>query len=175
MLKLVLMAGVLFGILLLAGAGCRQVLQHRAIYPGGLIFVGAADGLFESRYHRVFLWKAPGYADPLPAVTVDLGESAYSLESLTPELFAGLGGAANEGALYDSAGALVQYRFENGRLTWFSLDSGRATPMATGGNVQAGTFALSRNGGPAVTLPVSGRALENGLGTPDDIQWVFAQ
>ena len=151
------------------------MLQHRAIYPGGLTFVGAADGLLGSRYHRVFLWRAPGYTDALPELTVYIEDQPYALTALTPELFTGLGGTQNEGGLYDSESTVLRYRFEGGKLTWFSLDAERAVPREPGGNVKHGVFALSRGKAPGVTLPASLDRLRDAVGPPERTTLVFVQ
>lgn len=169
-------AAVLAALAIALTAGCRLALQHRAVYPGGLTFVGAADGLFGSRYHRVYLWRAPHGTDTLPAFTLHVEERVMPLASLTPELLGGAHGSPGEGALYDGRGALLKYRFENGRLTWLSIDAG-AMPAGQppGGNVMRGEFGLSKGAGSAVALPVSLSALRAALGTPDRTMLYFAQ
>lgn len=169
-------AAVVAALAIALSAGCRLALQHRAVYPGGLTFVGAADGLLGSRYHRVYLWRAPHGTDTLPAFTLHVEARAMPLASLTPELLGGAPGSPGEGALYDSRGALLKYRFENGRLTWLSIDAGvLPAGQPPGGNVMRGEFGLSRGAGSAVTLPVSLSALRRALGAPERTMLHFAQ
>jgi len=174
--KILVLGVVVAALGLLALAGCRQTLQHRAIYPGGLTFVGAADGLFGSRYHRVYLWRAPGSTAPLTPFAVHIEDAAYRLDHMTPEILSGLGAFRDALAFYDTTGTLLQCRFEGGQLTWFSLTAGAgAAGQGPGGNVKAGAFSLSRGGGPPVRLPASGDTLREGLGRPERTMLHFAQ
>jgi len=164
-------------LLVVSGWFCsRQVLQHRAIYPGGLTFVGAAQGPLGSVYHRAFLWRAPGSTDPLPGVSVHIDGVPTAFDGLTPAQFEAFGGTIPEGGIYDDGGTLLQYRFTDGRLTWLSLqaNSGKAA-QGGGGHAPGDLFALSVAGKAPITLPVSRKALVQALGRPARSPLVFAQ
>jgi hypothetical protein len=156
----------------------RPALQYRATYAGGLTFVGSADGP-GTRYVRLFIWKPPGYTDPLPYMSIYIDGTPYPLDTLTPDVFRTLGGTMGsgtkgEGALWDAAGNLLQYRFENDRLTWLSIyPTGRAPDPAPvpnlGTNIRTGTFQISVNGGDPFALPVSDQYLRQSSGPPTSI------
>ncbi len=148
----------------------RGALQYRATYEGGLTFVGSADG-FGTHYVRLFIWKPPEYTDPLPNLSVYIEGTPYPLDTLTPETVQKLGGTMNEGGLWDAAGNVLQYRFENGRLTYLSIypTGGAPPPVLTPylrTNVHTGAFQISVNGGAPFALPVSGHDLRQSSGPP---------
>jgi len=152
----------------------RMSLQYRATYAGDLTFVGSADGA-DVRYVRFFIWKPPDYTDSLPDMTVIIEGTSYPIHTLTPEILNALGGSMGEGALFDAAGNILQYRFENNRLTGLSLvPSGRAPAPAKvpnlGGNIRAGTFQIAVNEGEAFSLPISGQDLKRYCGPPLSIR-----
>lgn len=162
-------------LLLLAAAawvGARNFLQFRAIYPGGLTFVGEADGFYDTRYLRLFMWKPPDYKDPLPNLTLYVDSQPYPVEELTEKTVTTLGGTVPQGGIYDTAGNAFQYRFENKRLTWISLappfqpTTNKPTSDA-GGNLHPGVFHVSVNGGPPFTLPVTLSELRAWAGPPE--------
>ncbi len=151
----------------------RGALQYRATYEGGLTFVGNADGL-GTRYVRLFIWKPPDYTGALPNMSVYIEGAPYPLDTLAPGTFEKLGGTKNEGGLWDAAGNVLQYRFENDRLTYLSITpTGRAPDPAptpnSGTNIRSGTFQISVNGGVPLTLPVSGHDLRQSSGPPISI------
>jgi len=107
-------------------------------------------------------------------MSVYIDGAAYSLDTLTTGIVKTLGGTAGEGALWDAAGNVLQYRFEHDRLTYFSIyPTGRApTPAPVpnlGSNIRTGTFQISVNGGAPFSLPVSGVDLEKYCGPPASI------
>lgn len=176
LVKFIVVTAIVLATLAAVGVGCRQAMQHRAIYPGGLKFVGVADGLFGSRYNRVFLWRDPDDTEALPAFTLHVEDRTVPLASLTPELIGGPHGPPGEGALYDSRGTLLKYRFEDGRLTWLSISTGvMPVGQPPGGNVMRGEFALSKGAGGVVSLPVTSSALHGALGAPERTRLHFAQ
>jgi hypothetical protein len=151
----------------------RTALQYRATYPGDLTFVGSADGL-DTLYVRLFIWKPPGYTDNLPNMSVHIEGTPYPLDTLTADVIQTLGGSIPEGSLWDAAGNVLQYRFENDRLTYLSINpTGRAPSPAPapnlGTNIRTGTFQISVNGSEPFTLPVSGRYLRQSVGRPISI------
>jgi len=153
----------------------RAICQHRATYPGGLVFIGEAQGPFGTRYHRVFLWKPPAYTEPLPSVTVYLDAKAYPLSSLTQEIVTSYGGTRMHGNLLDSRGSTMRYRFENGKLTWFSLeapDPRFASRSQTSPHVDE--LAMSLGNGPPFSLPQSHAQLVQACGRALDTSWNLA-
>ena len=161
-------------ILLVLGAGAyipfRGMLQFRAIYPGGLTFIGHADGVLDTQYYRVYLWRSPEDASPLPDVTVHLLGEPYALAALTEELMLSLGGTPDEGGIKDAADWYLTYRFENGRLTFFALAPSRARAPATHGEGAHDRFHLQMGGGPPFLLPVPYSRLVELAGTPQRIR-----
>jgi len=166
--------------LLVAGgliyATARAVCQHRANYAGGLVFVGRPVNVVGTEYYRLFMWRAAHDQSVLPDARLHVDGTAYALADLTPAAFSNLTGrdTQNEGTLVDGAGALVQYRFENGRLTWFSFDAfsqrrGVAIPDSKR------RFALSLGNGPGFTLPIRESALIQAAGKPSRSYLHFAQ
>lgn len=144
----------------------RGLLQYRAIYPGGLTFIGQAEGPFGIRYDRVYCWRAPDDTSPLPEATIHLRGSQHRLDELTLDLLRGLGGWGEVGAVRDADGVQLDYRFEHGRLTYFSL--GTAAPprqaMPDAGN---GRFHLQVGEGTPFLLPLSHRHLKACAGAPE--------
>lgn len=157
-------------------AAAHTVCQHRVDYAGGLVFVGRPAHVFGSEYYRLFMWRADHDQSPLPDARLHVDEASYAFAELTPEKFSDLTGLGvqSEGALVDGSGALVQYRFENGRLTWFSFDSfsqrrGAAMPDAER------RLALSIGSGPVFTLPIRESTLIQAAGKPLRSYLHFAQ
>lgn len=154
---------------ILAGAGglwlaARNALQFRAYYPGDLVFVGYAHGLFDTRYHRLFMWKAPNYQDALPDLSFHIEGRTYRLDELTENTVNALGGQLPAGGIYDEKGNILGYRFEGGRLTWVSLTSEFRPPNPDlvgkpGSNVHPGEFYVSIGASPPFRLPVTYRQL----------------
>lgn len=152
----------------------RGVVQHRAEYPGGLIFVGRADGPLGVRYERFYVWKPPGYTDPLPALTVYIDDAPHPLAELTAEDMTALGGSRNDGGLFDAQGNVLRYRFEGGRPTYFSIDTANRVRPGPGDNVRPGIFRVSIGGGEPFALPATHRDLVRHAGKPLDTYWYFA-
>ncbi|MBI5091790.1 MAG: hypothetical protein HZB26_05020 [Candidatus Hydrogenedentes bacterium] len=168
-------AGLIGCVLLVIYVGVTSTWQSRATYPGGLIFIGYRNG-GAIEYVRLFAWKPADYTDELPAMTVHVDGNAYPLSGFSPEVAASLGGTLDTGALWDSEGWLLQYRFEKNRLTYVSLMQGIASQRPgerpkPGGNVHSTPFSLSLNGGPPFALPVSQRELTAKAGKPETIRW----
>lgn len=160
---LILFLGVFTGLGLLG----RQVLQYKAEYAGGLTFVGSAEGLLGVRYYRTFLWRPPQEAPPLPPLAVDCGGKVLTLSEATEANFAALGGQTPEGALWDTRGNVLQYRFEAGNLNWFSV-----FPAAAGGGGPDGAhreFRFRYADGPWFTLPVDKATLFASAGVPREV------
>ena len=155
--------------------GTRLICQHRALYPGDLTFIGESAGLWGSHYERVSMWKPPTYTDALPAVTVYLDDKAYALSALTPELMTSLGGTYLKGGLRDSNRNTMRYRFENGKLTWFSFDTPHPSSIHNPKikpNVRQ--LRMSLGEGAPFTLPISHWRLVRHCGRPNDITWDLA-
>ncbi|MBI4556402.1 MAG: hypothetical protein HY706_02350 [Candidatus Hydrogenedentes bacterium] len=154
----------------------QAICQHRAGYAGGLIFVGHRSGFFGTVYERVYVWRARGSTEPLPNVAVFFDDAPYALSVLTPDLVTSLGGALMSGSLDDREGHILRYRFEDGKLTWFSFEiadmryRARITP-----NAKFKRIALSLNGGEAFSFPVSHRELVKSCGKPESFYYHFAQ
>ncbi|GMV91107.1 MAG: hypothetical protein AMXMBFR82_08850 [Candidatus Hydrogenedentota bacterium] len=154
---------------LLARVAFRSVAQYHATYPGPVTFVGKADGAFGTQYYRAFMWRAPADQSPLPDVAIYVKGTRYALADLTDELMQSLGGTAHEGGLKDPAEFYFQYRFENGRLTYFSLfPSWNATPPSSALS-DPDRFFIQVGDGPPFTLPVSAGQLKHYAGEPLDV------
>lgn len=174
-----LMAIAVAALLVSGWVGVRGALQFRAYYPGGLTFVGNAEGLTGVRYVRFFMWKAPDYADGLPDMTLVVASKSYAISELSAESIKALGGVFPQGAVLDSTGNSFEYRFENGRLTWISLTppfrpTTMETTASTGGNVWPGEFGISISNGPVFTMPVTLDELREWAGPPASTGQHFA-
>ncbi|NUM56387.1 MAG: hypothetical protein HUU46_22345 [Candidatus Hydrogenedentes bacterium] len=168
-----IVSATMLALAIVAWLAVRNALQYRATYNGGLTFVGSADGV-DVRYVRLFVWKPPGYADPLPHMSLYIDGTPYPVDTLTPDTFQKLGGTRDEGGLWDTAGNVLQYRFENDRLTWLSIvpTSRAPEPVPTPNlrtNIRTGAFQISVNGGAPFTLPVSGQQLRETSGPPTSV------
>lgn len=165
----------LIGLAVLAALGLlgwmafRGIAQYHATYPGPVTFVGQADSAFGTQYYRVFMWRAPTDQSPLPDVALYLKGTRYALAELSDELMQSLGGTAQEGGLKDTADYYFQYRFENGRLTYFSLYPSQDTPPPNPSPSDPDRFFIQVSDGPPFTLPVSGAQLEAYAGEPLDV------
>ncbi len=164
---IVLAVIVVLGVL--AWIPIRGILQYRATYPGPVTFVGHADGAFGTEYYRVFMWRAPDDTSPLPPVKVFIQGTAYALSDLNDDLMQSLGGTAHKGGLKDAADVYFQYRFENGRLTWFSLDPRHPALPPSPDQGQTDRFYLQFGDGPPFLLPVSQAQLIQYAGRPQNI------
>ncbi len=161
--------GILAALGVLGWIAFRGIAQYRATYPGAVTFVGTADGAFGTQYYRAFMWRAPADQSPLPDVAVYLKGTRYALADLSDELMQSLGGTAHEGGLKDPADYYFQYRFENGRLTYFALYPSPGTPPPSSAPSDLDRFFLQVGDGPPFTLPVSGAQLEAYAGEPLDV------
>ena len=142
-----------------------KVSEHRADYPGRVTFVGRPRNIFGSTYTRAFMWRRATDTRPLPDVTVHVDGRAYKLSNLTPELMKELGGYAPEGRLTDAEYNTFVYRFEGGRLTGFSWESGGWADEPPP-NQNAETLALSIGEGQPFVLPITHRELVRRAGRP---------
>ncbi len=147
----------------------RGIAQYRATYPGPVTFIGHADGAFGTQYYRVFMWRDAADQSPLPDVAVYLKGTRYPLADLSDDLMQSLGGTAHEGGLKDPADYYFQYRFENGRLTYFALYPSQGTPPPNPSPSDPNRFFMQVGDGPPFTLPVSAAQLERYAGEPLDV------
>jgi len=152
----------------------RGILQARATYPGGLTFIGVAEGLFGTEYYRAFMWRDPADRSPLPDVTVYIEGIPYGLSELTDELMQSLGGTAHDGGLKDSADYYFQYRFENGRLTSLSLYPSHPSLPPPPQDGRTDRFYIQVGEGPPFLLPVSQPELIRYGGRPERISRYLA-
>ena len=152
----------------------RHIVQHRARYQGEVIFVGHARGVLGTEYTRVYMWRDARNANPLPEVSIVIDGESRALASLSPEFVTERGGVLWSGGWYDCEGTIWRYRFENGRLTWFSVDSEHPTRSLDKANVDPGVFQISLDGGPLFSLPISHRDLVRLCGKPDETFTYFA-
>jgi len=158
--------GAVLALCLAAWIPLRGFLQFRAEYPGGLAFIGQADGLLGTEYVRLHLWRTPSETSPLPDFTVHIHGEPYRLAELSPETMRALGGMPNEGGLKDAADYSLQYRFEDGRLTYLSIYPAwraRGTPAPS---AREGRFRIQAGDGPSFLLPISHRELLTLAGSP---------
>ena len=154
-------------VLCLGGYTCaHKISEHRARYPGNVTFTGHPLKIFGSRYMRAFMRRGANDASPLPDVTVHVDGRPYKLSDLTEELVKELGSSAPNGRFRDPDYNSFSYRFEERRLTGFSVSSGgwSDTP-APDANVES--VALSIGDGPSFTLPITHRELVRHAGRPD--------
>jgi hypothetical protein len=149
----------ILAIIAVAAMSCG-VMQSRAEYSGGLVFVGVPKGIFGANYVRMFMWKPDDYADSLPSLTVHFEDGPVSLSDLSPDRVTTLGGQLPEGSIADGAGYILHYRFKNGRMTFFSVIP------ATGTAPQPSAFRFSTGGGPPFTLPIAHADLVRAMGEP---------
>jgi hypothetical protein len=110
------------------------------------------------------MWKAPDYQDALPDLSFHIEGRAHRLIEFTEDTVRALGGPLPTGGIYDEKGNILDYRFEDGRLTWVSLSPGFRSPDPDlvgkpGSNVRPGEFYISIGDGPPFTLPVTYRQL----------------
>ena len=142
----------------------RKISEHRADYPGRLTFIGRPSGYFGSVYTRVYMWRSPADTTALPDVRLHLDNRIYSLSSLTPELAVGLGGSLPKGRLCDAQRNKMAYRFEEGRLTWFSFEAGGGTAQPPEKHAEA--LSMSIGGGRPFQLPITYWQLVRYAGRP---------
>jgi hypothetical protein len=162
----------LIGLVVIAALGVlawiafRSVAQFRATYPGPVTFIGHADGAFGTEYYRAYMWRTPTDQSPLPDTAVYLKGTRYALSELTDELLQSLGGTAHEGGLKDAADFYFQYRFENGRLTYFALYPSHAALPPAPETPESDRFYIQIGDGPPFVLPVSQSQLVGYAGKP---------
>jgi hypothetical protein len=162
----------LIGFVVIAALGAfawfafRGIAQFRATYAGSVTFIGHADGVFGTQYYRVFMWRDAADQSPLPNVAVYLKGTRYVLADLSDELMQSLGGTAHEGGLKDAADFFFQYRFENGRLTYFSLYPSHTTLPPAPESPESDRFYIQIGDGPPFVLPVSQSQLVRYAGEP---------
>lgn len=162
----------LIGLVVIAALGLlgwlafRSIAQFHAVYPGPVTFVGHADGVFGAEYYRVFMWRDAADQSPLPDAAVYLKGTRYALPDLTDELMQSLGGTAHEGGLKDAADFYFQYRFENGRLTYFALYPSHVTLPPAPVTPDSDRFYIQIGDGPPFVLPVSQSQLVGYAGKP---------
>lgn len=165
-------------VLLLVASGlysCANLIcQHRADYKGGVTFAGESQRVFGSVYTRVAMWRDAADTTPLPDITVHLGEEKFRLDEFTPEVVQKLGSSPTTGTFADSENNLFQYRFTDGRLTWFCLDRlRRSSTSATSGNTSS--VALSFGDGKPFVMPMKHKDLVRHAGKPERTYLHFAQ
>lgn len=155
----------------------RGICQHRAAYPGGIIFIGHGDGVFGTEYARLFWHRMPYAPDAFPEnVTLHFGERALALSALTPERATELGGTLPQGGWRDAQGNSLEYHFEEGRLNHLSFDSMWLRFRDTGPEkFDFETITMSINGGTPFTVPISHEDLVRHCGKPTDTYLQFAQ
>ena len=144
----------------------RGFLRFDAHYPGGFAFIGQADGALGTEYIRVHMWRSPEDTAPLPDFTVHIHGEPYRLAELSPETMRALGGMPNEGGLKDAADYTLKYRFEDGRLTYFSLTPAWRAPGTPAPTAREGRFRIQAGDGPSFLLPVSHGELITLAGPP---------
>ena len=142
----------------------HKISEHRAQYPGRVTFIGHPRNIFGSRYMRV-PWRQPlPQTRPLPDVTLHVDGRPYKLSELTPELMDELSGVRMRGRLVDAEGKRFSYRFEEGRLIWFSMGSMGSPKEPADRNAEA--VSLSIGDGQPFTVPITNRELTRRAGRP---------
>ena len=116
-------AAVLAALAIALTAKLLLALQHRAVYPGGLTFVGSADGLLGSRYHRVYLWRAPHGWTPFRRSRYTWRSGRCPWRPSRPNC-SGRARPARGGGAHDRRGPCCSTGSRTRRLTWLSIDAG---------------------------------------------------
>jgi len=159
-----LMAVLMF--VALAWMPVRGVLQFRASY-GPVIFVGHAEGVLGTSYHRLYMWRAPGDESALPAVRIHFDETPHALSEITEDLVQSFGGVVPTGALMDASGYYFHYDFEAGRLRYMALHLSPPPSPEAASRWQVERFQVQMPGGPPFVLPVTREQLRSHAGNPD--------
>ncbi|HUW62527.1 MAG TPA: hypothetical protein VMZ06_16090 [Candidatus Bathyarchaeia archaeon] len=141
----------------------HKTSEHRAEYPGRMTFAGRPRNIFGSTYTRAF-WRLASSKGTLPDVTLHVDGRPYKLFALTPEFMDELSGGRMKGRLVDAEGKRFSYRFEQGRLVWFSLGSMGEPQEPPDRNAE--TVSLSIGDGLPFTVPITDRELTRRTGRP---------
>ncbi|MBI2421251.1 MAG: hypothetical protein HYV27_00375 [Candidatus Hydrogenedentes bacterium] len=166
LIKPTVMLLVLLALCAVAWIFIRSNLQFHAVYPGGLTFIGGAQGLLGTEYHRLHFWRAPGDLSPLPNWTVHVKGTPYPLSDMNEALMKSLGGTTPEGGLKDGEDYYFQYRFEHGRLMFMSVYPSHPAQMPTPEKGKADRFYIQSDAGPPFLLPLTHKQLLQNAGPP---------